>query len=348
MKNYQMGIDISKEKLNICLRKGTQTIREEEIKNTVAAIKKCVKKIEKENGMANDDMLVCAEFTGRYIYPLVCACDELELFLWMEDPTRIKNSFGVTRGKDDWVDARRIAEYAFRFSDKAVAYEMPDRTLVSLKNLLVDRDTLLADRHKYEMQLHDQKGYMDAADYARKKHSWTAVVKTLDKQIALIDHEIQTLVESDEMIKHQTELLKTVDGVGDRIAVRMVVVTMAFTRFETPRQFNCYAGLAPFRYTSGKSIYSKSKVSQRANKQIKALLHLAAVSVATHMKSGEYKDYYKRKTEEGKHPMCVLNVIRAKLVSRMFAVIKRDQAYQRNYLLSTPTKKSSQKAIANS
>ena len=348
MKNYQMGIDISKEKLNICLRKGTQTIREEEIKNTVAAIKKCVKKIEKENGMANDDMLVCAEFTGRYIYPLVCACDELELFLWMEDPTRIKNSFGVTRGKDDWVDARRIAEYAFRFSDKAVAYEMPDRTLVSLKNLLVDRDTLLADRHKYEMQLHDQKGYMDATDYARKKHLWTAVIKTLDKQIALIDHEIQTLVESDKMIKHQTELLKTVDGVGDRIAVRMVVVTMAFKRFETPRQFNCYAGLAPFRYTSGKSIYSKSKVSQRANKQIKALLHLAAVSVATHMKSGEYKDYYKRKTEEGKHPLCVLNVIRAKLVSRMFAVIKRDEAYQRNYLLFTPTKKFSQKAIANS
>ena len=347
MKNHQMGIDISKEKLNICLRKGTQTVREEEIKNTVAAIKKCVKRIEKENGVTKDDMLVCAEFTGRYIYPLACACDEMGLFLWMEDPTRIKNSFGVTRGKDDRVDARRIAEYAFRFSDKAVAYEMPDKTLASLKNLLSDRDTLSADRRKYEMQLHDQKGYMAPEDYARKKRSWSAVVKTLDKQIALIDDEIRRLVESDEKIKHQTELLKTVDGVGDRIAVSMVVLTMAFTRFETPRQFNCYAGLAPFRYTSGKSIYSKSKVSQRANKHIKSLLHLAAVSVATHMKSGEYKDYYKRKTEEGKHPMCVLNVIRAKLVNRMFAVVKRDEAYQRNYKSFTPAEKNFQKAIAN-
>ena len=148
MKNYQMGIDISKEKLNICLRKGTQAVREEEIKNTVAAIKKCVKRIEKESGVTHDDLLVCAEFTGRYIYPLVCACDEMGLFLWMEDPTRIKNSFGVTRGKDDRVDARRIAEYAFRFSDKAVAYKMPDKTLVSLKNLLTDRDTLANDRKK--------------------------------------------------------------------------------------------------------------------------------------------------------------------------------------------------------
>ena len=51
MKNYQMGIDISKEKLNICLRKGTQTVREEEIKNTVSDIKKCVKRIEKENSV---------------------------------------------------------------------------------------------------------------------------------------------------------------------------------------------------------------------------------------------------------------------------------------------------------
>ena len=338
-----MGIDISKEKLNICLRKGTQTIREEEIKNTVAAIKKCVRRIKKESGVTNDDMLVCAEFTGRYIYPLVCACDEMGLLLWMEDPTRIKNSFGVTRGKDDRVDARRIAEYAFRFSDKAVAYDMPDKTLISLKNLLTDRDTLANDRKKYETQLRDQKGYMGAEDYRRKKRSWADVIKTLDKQIALIDDEIQRLVESDEKIKRQTELLKTVDGVGDRIAVRMVVVTMAFTRFETPRQFNCYAGLAPFRYTSGKSIYSKSKVSQRANKQIKSLLHLAAVSVATHMKSGEYKDNYKRKTEEGKHPMCVLNVIRAKLVSRMFAVVKRDEVYQRNYKIITPTPKKTSK-----
>ena len=31
---------------------------------------------------------------------------------------------------------------------------------------------------------------------------------------------------------------------------------------------------------------------------MKALLHLAAVSAATHMKEGEYKDYYKRKTKE--------------------------------------------------
>ena len=46
--------------------------------------------------------------------------------------------------------------------------------------------------------------------------------------------------------------------------------------------------------------------------------------------------------------MCVLNVVRAKLVSRMFAVIKRDEAYQRHYNISTSNEKISQKTIANS
>ena len=44
---------------------------------------------------------------------------------------------------------------------------------------------------------------------------------------------------------------------------------------------------------------------------------MSAVNVATRMKAGEYKDYYERKLKEGKHIMCILNVLRAKLVHRM-------------------------------
>lgn len=120
------------------------------------------------------------------------------------------------------------------------------------------------------------------------------------------------------------ELLKSVDGISNRIALYMASVTMGFTMFESPTQFFCYAGLAPFKYTSRKSIHSKFKVSQRANKNIKALLHLGIVSAGTLMKDSEHKRYYERKTAEGKHPLSVHNVVRAKLVSRMFAVVRRD------------------------
>lgn len=139
----------------------------------------------------------------------------------------------------------------------------------------------------------------------------------------------------DPNIKHQMELLKSIDGVGEKLAINMIVITEGFTRFDNARQFNCYAGLAPFQYTSGKSIYSKSRVSQRANKHIKSLLHLCAVSAGTRMADSEYREYYERRKKEGEHPMSILNVIRAKIVSRMFAVINRDSLYTRDYAFAS-------------
>lgn len=58
---------------------------------------------------------------------------------------------------------------------------------------------------------------------------------------------------------------------------------------------------------------------------------MSAMNAATRMKEGEYRDYYERKLKEGKHVMCALNVLRAKLVHRMFSVIRRDEEYTRLY-----------------
>ncbi|MFY7733820.1 MAG: hypothetical protein ACOVSR_10080 [Bacteroidia bacterium] len=44
------------------------------------------------------------------------------------------------------------------------------------------------------------------------------------------------------------------------------------------------------------------------------------------------QDYYKRKVEEGKSKMSVLNAIANKIVARMCAVIENNKPYE-NYLL---------------
>ena len=96
------------------------------------------------------------------------------------------------------------------------------------------------------------------------------------------------------------------------------------------KKFNCYAGVAPCSYSSGSSQHSKAKVSHRADKVMKRLLHLAAVAV-THRVGGELKKYYERKVAEGKNKMLVINALRAKIVARMFAVIKRNEKYKPIY-----------------
>lgn len=331
MKKIFIGIDISKEKLNLCYLSGLDIAREEECANDVKAVKKAIKASLKGIGVSTEDVLVCAEYTGRYIYPLTVTCQEMDVFLWMDDPTRIKNSMGLTRGKNDTVDARRIAEYAYRYSDKAVRYAIPDAALVSMKNLLSDREFLLTDRKRYQSQLSDQRKYMAPGDFKLKSSRWKKIVKAIDAQIEAIDDEIDSLISADPVLSRQKELLMSIDGIGERIAINMIAITGGFSRFQNARKFCSFAGLTPYSYDSGTSVRSKAKVSKRANQTMKALLHMSAVNVATRMKGGEYKEYYERKLKEGKHVMCVLNVIRAKLVHRMFSVIRRDEEYTRQY-----------------
>jgi hypothetical protein len=44
-------------------------------------------------------------------------------------------------------------------------------------------------------------------------------------------------------------------------------------------------------------------------------------------KDNEFKRYYDRKIKEGKHHSAVLNVLRNKLVSRVFAAVNKNRPY---------------------
>lgn len=141
---------------------------------------------------------------------------------------------------------------------------------------------------------------------------------------------MEDVIRNTEVLARQMDLLTSVDGVGKVVAMNMIITTEAFTRFDDPRKFCCHAGVAPFAYTSGSSLHSKNAVSHRANKAMKRLLHLAAIAVA-HRTGGELKAYYERKVAEGKNKMMVINALRAKIIARMFAVIKRNEYYSPIY-----------------
>jgi len=56
-----------------------------------------------------------------------------------------------------------------------------------------------------------------------------------------------------------------------------------------------------------------------------------ALAAATRKKEGELREYYLRKVAEGKNKISVLNAIRGKIVLRIFAVIKNNKLYEKNY-----------------
>ncbi|KAA6331581.1 hypothetical protein EZS27_019820 [termite gut metagenome] len=122
---------------------------------------------------------------------------------------------------------------------------------------------------------------MDKEDYERKSRRLTTLIEGLNESIEQVEKEIRELIESDPTLSRQLKLLCSVDGVGERTAVKMIVETNAFRDFTDARKFCCHAGVAPFSYTSGSSIHSRNQVSQRADKNIKSLLHMGALTAAT-------------------------------------------------------------------
>ena len=52
---------------------------------------------------------------------------------------------------------------------------------------------------------------------------------------------------------------------------------------------------------------------------------MSAISAIQH--DAELKMYYKKRVEEGKHKMTALNIIRNKIVARIFATVKRGTPY---------------------
>ena len=87
----------------------------------------------------------------------MCACKSAECRLWLENPSQIKYSSGIQRGKNDRIDAKRIAVYAARFGDKVRYYERPTEEIERLKQLERERSLYTAHLAAYKAQTKDQK-----------------------------------------------------------------------------------------------------------------------------------------------------------------------------------------------
>ena len=68
-----------------------------------------------------------------------------------------------------------------------------------------------------------------------------------------VDAIVFALIAADPVLARQKELLVSIDGIGNRIAINMIAITGGFTRFQNARQFCSFAGLTPYRYDSGTS-----------------------------------------------------------------------------------------------
>jgi len=325
-----IGVDVSKMTLDICSISEEGLIEDYQIPNDSKSLKSFFVLLEKKFELST--ILVCAEHTGHYSNPLRSFCLDSGIDIWLESGAEIKLRSGVQRNKSDKIDAGRIASYALRYSDKAKTERTKNDALEEAKLLLSERELYVKERAKYKAQIRDLKKFIASAYYKDRKKRMDKHLALLSRSIVQIDKRVKEIFKETEKLSKQKELLKSIDGVGEQVAVHTIVATVGFEKFSNGRQFACHAGVAPFSYSSGTSQRSRNKVSNRANKKLKTLFHMAALS-AIQMK-GEFRDYFERKLAEGKNKMTIINAVRAKIINRIFALIREDRKYEKNYIFT--------------
>lgn len=316
-----VGVDISKSTLDIFIKPSGLFYR---VDNNLKGFKELLCQL--KTLPVESRPFIVMEHTGRYSLRFESFLSKQAIDFCKISALEIKRSLGVTRGKSDRVDAERIAQYGWLRRESLVADLPLPQNIVQLQELLNMRSKLVRDRSGYISRLKELRcsGCLNESDDLSKIHK--QIISSFTKSISQLEEKIKLLVKSDDKLQKDCSLLRSIKGVGWIVACYMICRTRNFTCFANARKFNCYAGIAPFEHESGSSIKFKPRVSHLANKEVKTLLNLAAFTAIQH--DPELRTYYQRKVQEGKPKMCCLNNVRAKLVARMFAVIKRGSPYK--------------------
>ena len=329
---FFVGTDVSKLTLDMSIISKGIELHSSQIANTKKAIIAWFKIMSKQFGISAANTLFCMEFTGIYNHHIVEYLDSKAADMWIMPGAQLKHGKGMDRGKSDKADAKKIALYGFTHPHEVRLWKKPRLVLKELKALINSREDLIQTRHQYDRRLKESKGLVDNKELTITKRYCQPILKLVAKQIKAIDKAIIILIAGDEKLTEISAYVQSVDGVGIVTAVEMIVTTNEFENFIDAKKLACHCGVVPFKRESGTSIKGKASVSHKANKKMKRLLHLAALS-AIKVK-GEFKQYYERKKAEGKHAMSILNAIRNKLVLRIFACVKNKRYYEKDYKYS--------------
>lgn len=265
------------------------------------------------------------EHTGLYSHLLIKILACSGYFFHVAPGLDIKRSLGIVRGKDDKADAKRIALYGYRIREEITPYQFYSKSLDLLKRLMSMRKKLVTQRAGHIATLKEQKTVLDETENKILFQAQKEVIATLNRQISVLEKEMDKLIGKDPELSELYRLLTSVKGIGSVTARFLIVHTAGFSTFKSWRKFASYCGIAPFPNRSGTSIRGRTKVSHLANKEGKTLLNLCATTAI--QSSPEMKAYYERRVKEGKNKMSTLNIIRNKLLARAFAVVQRRTPY---------------------
>jgi transposase len=316
--NKIIGIDISKEKFDVCFSFQYCSYSSRSYSYNAVGIKLFLKDVP-------SDSICIMEATGVYHLRLAYALNKIGVFVSVVNPLSVKNFSRaiMCRTKTDKADARQLVDYARRM--ELTEWRPTPNGYIRIQQIYRSIELFLSNITQCENQLEaiDNSPVCDSKLCRMlRKH-----IKTLYKQITQLEKQIEDLIAEDDetVIEH----VRSVPGVGKKTAIALLTATKGMHGFSNYRQLSSYLGLCPRIYDSGKSVHGKAHICKMGMGWIRKLLYMCAISAARHNRA--CASLYERLRQKGKAVKVALIAVVNKLLKQIFAIVKNNCAYSEFY-----------------
>ena len=187
---------------------------------------------------------MCFENTGFYGHLLAQWSVENKYNTWMADSLDIKKSLGLVRGKNDRIDALRIALYAYRFEDKKQLWKPSNETICCLQHLSTTRDRYLRVLNQLTIPVKEVEGFVPSPIQKSMQTTANPIIKATKKSLELVEKQIKKHIKQDRELTKMHETITSVQGVGNQLAINIILATQGGQRLHHAKAMACYAGVA--------------------------------------------------------------------------------------------------------
>lgn len=324
--NYIVGIDVASATLQVgLLSLSTQQYRACEVSNDQCGFDQISRLLSCE-GATPENCIICLEATGVYSERVCQYLYNQGFRVSCEAPQKVHRAMHKPY-KNDAIDARQIAEYAWRYFDQLHWWTPPQPITQQLRALSNLRELLLQQRRSL---LNMQRALArKAVDCPQAEAALQQQVEYLQQQLVQLQQQMLQLLQQDQQLQAAHQLLLSVPGVGPLLSIQILLLQQTLTQMQ-PRVVASYLGICPHAHQSGSTVLRPPR-SRRSGPGIsRRLLYLAAMCLCRNLP--RFRDYMQAKLQQGKPKRLILNNIANKLIRLICAVLNSGVAFDPNFM----------------
>ena len=302
-RGVRAGLDVAKQHLDACW--ADQSCR---VNNDARGWDALIAKL-KAAGVE----LVALEASGGYERGVVCALQAAGLAVARLNARQVRDfakSLGVL-AKTDRLDASVLRDFA----DVLARHKHREKFITPVPDPLREQLAALTTRRRQLVDMRVAEGNRLELAAPRAARSIRSVLKTLDKQLVDIDHDIDQHL--DKHFKEQRDLLDSVCGVGAVTIVTMTAMLPELGRFDR-RSITKLVGVAPLSDDSGQRKGKRRIWGGRS--EVRNVLYMATLSAIKH--NPVLKVFHSRLIAAGKLPKVAIVACMRKLLTILNAMVR--------------------------